>query len=54
MKKMMIALFLVMGAMTIQAQDLVWYNDVNKAMEVSKKSKKPLMLFFTGSDWCGW
>jgi protein disulfide-isomerase len=54
MKKMMIALFLVMGAMTIQAQDLVWYNDVSKAMEVSKKSKKPLMLFFTGSDWCGW
>lgn len=54
MKKMMIALFLLMGAMTMQAQDLVWHNDVKKAMEVSKKSKKPLMLFFTGSDWCGW
>lgn len=51
---MMIALFLLMGAMTMQAQDLVWHNDVKKAMEVSKKSKKPLMLFFTGSDWCGW
>jgi protein disulfide-isomerase len=27
---------------------------MNKAMEVSKKTKKPLFLFFTGSDWCGW
>jgi len=54
MKKMMIALFLVMGAMTMQAQDLVWHNDVKKATEISKKTKKPMMLFFTGSDWCGW
>jgi protein disulfide-isomerase len=27
---------------------------MDTAMEISKKSKKPLMLFFTGSDWCGW
>jgi protein disulfide-isomerase len=27
---------------------------MNKALEISKKSKKPLFLFFTGSDWCGW
>jgi len=54
MKKMMIALFLVMGAMTMQAQDLVWHNDVKKATEISKKTKKPMLLFFTGSDWCGW
>ena len=51
---MMIALFLLMGAMTMQAQDLVWHNDVKKATEISAKSKKPMMLFFTGSDWCGW
>jgi thioredoxin-related protein len=54
MKKILITLFLVVGSMTMQAQDLVWHNDVKKAMEVSKKTKKPLMLFFTGSDWCGW
>ena len=54
MKKMMIALFLVLGSMTVQAQDLVWHNDVQKAMKISKKTKKPMMLFFTGSDWCGW
>ncbi|MBP6558191.1 MAG: thioredoxin family protein [Flavobacterium sp.] len=54
MKKLILTLFLVLGSLTIQAQELTWQTDINKAMEISKKSKKPLMLFFTGSDWCGW
>ena len=40
--------------MSATAQDQVWYDNLDKAIEVSNKSKKPLMLFFTGSDWCGW
>ena len=35
-------------------EDVVWHTDLNKAMELSKKENKPMMLFFTGSDWCGW
>lgn len=54
MKKIAITLFLVLGSLSIQAQDLTWQTDMNKAIEISKKSKKPLFLFFTGSDWCGW
>ena len=54
MKKIFLTLFLVLGSFTIQAQELTWETDVNKAMEVSKKSKKPMLMFFTGSDWCGW
>lgn len=54
MKKLALTLFLVLGSMTIQAQELTWQTDMNKAMELSKKSHKPLLLFFTGSDWCGW
>ncbi|MEK8179397.1 thioredoxin family protein [Flavobacterium buctense] len=54
MKKVFLTLFLVLGSLTIQAQELTWQTDINKAMEISKKSKKPIMLFFTGSDWCGW
>lgn len=54
MKKLALTLFLVLGSMTIQAQELSWQTDMNKAMELSKKEKKPLLLFFTGSDWCGW
>lgn len=34
--------------------ELVWETDIKKAMELSKKQDKPLFLFFTGSDWCGW
>ncbi len=54
MKKIALTLFLVIGSFTIQAQELTWQTDMNKAVELSKKSHKPLLLFFTGSDWCGW
>ena len=54
MKKVILTLFLVLGSLTINAQELTWQTDINKAMEISKKTKKPLLLFFTGSDWCGW
>lgn len=36
------------------AEALEWHTDVMKAHELSKKSKKPIFAFFTGSDWCGW
>lgn len=54
MKKILITLLLVVGSFAVEAQELVWQTNVNKAMEISKKTKKPLLLFFTGSDWCGW
>lgn len=54
MKKIIITLVFVLGASSVQAQELYWETNVNKAIEVSKKTKKPMLLFFTGSDWCGW
>lgn len=54
MKKILITLLLVVGSMTVQAQELTWETNLKKAAEVSIKTKKPLLLFFTGSDWCGW
>ena len=54
MKKIIIALLLFTGAFAAEAQELVWETNVNKAIEVASKTKKPLLLFFTGSDWCGW
>jgi len=54
MKKiLLIAMFLV-GSFAVEAQELVWQTDINAAIKVSEKTKKPLLLFFTGSDWCGW
>jgi thioredoxin-related protein len=54
MKKILITLLLVFGSYAVNAQELVWHTDVNEAIKISKKAKKPLLLFFTGSDWCGW
>ena len=54
MKKVFIIVLLVMGSYAVQAQELKWETDINKAIAVSNKTKKPILLFFTGSDWCGW
>lgn len=54
MKKIIIALVLFAGSFAVEAQELVWETNVTKAMKVSNKTKKPMLLFFTGSDWCGW
>jgi protein disulfide-isomerase len=37
-----------------QQKDAEWHTDVNKAINISIQTGKPLFFFFTGSDWCGW
>ncbi|MFP9112585.1 thioredoxin family protein [Flavobacterium sp. RHBU_3] len=54
MKKVVFILFIALASLTAQAQELEWHTDVAKATALSEKTKKPLLLFFTGSDWCGW
>jgi thioredoxin-related protein len=54
MKKVFITLLVVLGSFAVKAQELKWETDINKAITVSNKTKKPMLLFFTGSDWCGW
>lgn len=54
MKKIGLILLLVLGSMAVQAQELKWETNLEKATQVALKTKKPLLLFFTGSDWCGW
>lgn len=55
MKKILLALLLTLlvGGIAI-SQDLTWHTDMKKASDVAIKEKKPIMMFFTGSDWCGW
>ena len=38
----------------VKAEGETWETDLNKAIGLSYETKKPIMLFFTGSDWCGW
>jgi thioredoxin-related protein len=54
MRKVFIIVLVFMGSFGVQAQELKWETDINKAISVSNKTKKPMLLFFTGSDWCGW
>lgn len=53
MKKIVFILLLVFS-FAVNAQELTWHTDLTKAINISKVEKKPIMLFFTGSDWCGW
>ena len=59
--------FIVLTGYTTYAQDGViknepvykaqaegWLVDINEAYAISKKTGKPIMANFTGSDWCGW
>jgi thioredoxin-related protein len=55
MKKILVIAFLTLTSMSMQAQEeLTWHTDMSKATDISIKENKPLFLFFTGSDWCGW
>jgi thioredoxin-related protein len=36
------------------AEEGLWMTDFKAAVEKAGKEKKPLILDFTGSDWCGW
>ena len=54
MKKLTVLLFVLFNSVFAFSQELKWETDLNKAIEVSNKTNKPMLLFFTGSDWCGW
>ena len=56
MKKILNILFATLISLTVlsQEKDLTWHTDMNKAINKSIQTEKPLFLFFTGSDWCGW
>ncbi|MEO0059603.1 MAG: hypothetical protein RLZZ312_1250 [Bacteroidota bacterium] len=54
MRRLIFLLILLALSNGVFAQDLVWETNINKAIERSIKEQKPMFLFFTGSDWCGW
>jgi protein disulfide-isomerase len=56
MKKILVSAFILLFLQNFYSQQstLNWHTDLNKAVNISINEKKPIMLFFTGSDWCGW
>ena len=37
-----------------QPENAGWITNLDEAFALSKKTGKPIMANFTGSDWCGW
>lgn len=50
-RRLVLFLLLALGANTFAYP---WTDDYDKALERAKAEGKPLLLNFTGSDWCGW
>jgi len=57
MKNFLVIVALVLSVNTFAQEgqsSLVWHTDMVTAVDKAIAEKKPLILFFTGSDWCGW
>ena len=55
MKKLILLLFVSLSFTAFSQQvENNWTTDMNEAIQISQQTGKPIMLFFTGSDWCGW
>jgi len=37
-----------------QSGTFKWYTNFDEASMVASQSRRPMVLYFTGSDWCGW
>ena len=48
-----IVLFQVFNVNAQEKSDLNWIEDFEQAKKIAKEQNKPILIFFTGSDWCG-
>lgn len=39
---------------TVAAETNLWLTDYDQALKVAAEKKLPVLVDFTGSDWCGW
>ncbi len=56
MKKLTLSLVCLtfLGAMAVTAAEAEWLEDFTKAKAAAAEKKVPILMNFTGSDWCGW
>jgi thioredoxin-related protein len=53
-KIIILFVWLFLGFSQAQESPLHWETDVNIAINQSIEQDKKALIFFTGSDWCGW
>ena len=51
MKKLILVILLFISYISF-AQDLHWETDLNTAKAIAQQEDKPILMYFTGSDWC--
>ena len=54
MKKLTMFIFVLCIGLSVFASGKEWMTDMNAAMKLSAKTGKPILVDFSGSDWCGW
>lgn len=56
MKKIILLVILtgMVSMSSFSQEEVTWHTDMNKAFDIAVKENKPILMFFTGSDWCGW
>lgn len=62
MKKIYIKLFCFYAALLFSClsapveanSTIIWHTDYEAGAAQAKEASKPMLLFFTGSDWCSW
>ncbi len=38
----------------VEETEKMWKTDFGKALKSAQKKQRPILMLFTGSDWCGW
>ncbi|MEO7597763.1 MAG: thioredoxin family protein [Opitutus sp.] len=54
MKKVLALLCFCAAGLASHAESATWTTDYQAALAQAKTQNRHVMLFFTGSDWCGW
>jgi len=37
-----------------KSEELNWLTNLEEAQQIAKEKELPILIDFTGSDWCGW
>ena len=54
MKKILTIVFFISALNVFSQKEIKWYSNFDEAAKIAKKTHKPILANFTGSDWCGW
>ena len=55
MKRLFALILLSLFALgSLSAAEAVWLTNYDQALKQAAAEKKPVLIDFTGSDWCGW